>query len=332
MKKYIFPVLAFAALSLTSCENDEKTFDDYQGGTSVYFPYQYPVRTVMLGTSINDNLDNSLDNAHKIKIYAAQGGAYKTQSINLNIAVDNTLCNNLYYESGEAVQAMPDSYYKLTSTTISAWDNYMGGVEVELTDAFFADPKSTTTTYVIPVVIKSQTGADHIIEGSYEGKEEGAAAPARTNADAWSVAPMDYTLYCVRYVNPWEAYYLVEGTGDILGAEIVQVTTKSLTECNYTVLLSDGKKINTMVDGATSVNLTLKFDGSNNCTVFDGATQIGTGSYASKAKEVAPNVPKRDVLSLSYNVNGVSVTENLVMQRRGDFAGTVVEYAPVYKQ
>lgn len=326
MKKYIFPVLALAAFALTSCENDEKVFPDYEGGVSVYFPYQYPVRTILLGTAIDQQLDNSLDNAHKFKIYARQGGAYKTKKVSLNIAVDESLCDNLTFEDGSSVTAMPSSYYKLASNSITTWSNYMGSVEVELTDEFFADPKSIGMSYVIPVSMTSQKGADHFISGTYDGD----TAPAKTDAASWKTLPMDYTLYCVRYVNPWEAFYLVKGSkSEILDCEIVQLTTASLTECNYNILLNNGKKINVAADGATSVALTLKFDG-NSCKVYEGNNEIGTGSYASQAMEVAPNIPLRDVLTLSYTVQGVSVSEELVMQRRGDFAGTIVEFAPTY--
>lgn len=332
MKKYIFPVLALATFALTSCENDEKEFPDFEGGVSVYFSYQTPIRTILLGSSIDQNLNNSLDNAHKFKIYATQGGVYNTKNISVDIAVDNTLCSNLTFEDGTPVTPMPESYYKLTSTNISSWSNYMGGVEVELTDAFFADPKALTTTYVVPVLIKSQTGADRILDGDYEGKSEGATAPARTNSDAWKELPKDYTLYCVRYVNPWEAFYLVKGSNeDILKCDVIQISTKSLTECNYSILLKDGKKLNKSVDGATAANLTLKFDG-DNCEILEGTTKVGTGSYSSKAMEVAPNVPLRDVLKLDYTVSGVKVSEELVMQRRGDFAGTVKTFAPTYNK
>ena len=60
-------------LTLFSCKNWSIDFPDYEGGVSVYFPYQYPVRTIVLG---EDNYDTSLDNQHKCKIYATMGGAY----------------------------------------------------------------------------------------------------------------------------------------------------------------------------------------------------------------------------------------------------------------
>ena len=53
---------------------------------------------------------------------------------------------------------------------------------------------------------------------------------------------MDYTLYCVRYVNPWEGYYLVKGTADQLEkCTIVHTATTSLTTCEY--VNKDGVKM-----------------------------------------------------------------------------------------
>ncbi|MBO6253149.1 MAG: adhesin, partial [Bacteroidaceae bacterium] len=74
LKKYIYGVaLGALALTYTSCYNADKEFPDYEGGTTAYFAYQYPVRSLVLG---NDIYDNSLDNAHKCRIWATMGGAY----------------------------------------------------------------------------------------------------------------------------------------------------------------------------------------------------------------------------------------------------------------
>ena len=67
-------MLGALAFFFSACENADRTFPDYEGGTSVYFAYQYPVRTIVLG---NDEIvDNTLDNQHKCAIYATMGGAY----------------------------------------------------------------------------------------------------------------------------------------------------------------------------------------------------------------------------------------------------------------
>ena len=62
LKKYIYGVaLGALSLSFASCYNADKDFPDFEGGTTAYFAYQYPVRTLVLG---NDIYDNTIDNAH----------------------------------------------------------------------------------------------------------------------------------------------------------------------------------------------------------------------------------------------------------------------------
>jgi len=166
----------------------------------------------------------------------------------------------------------------------------MSGVEVTLTDAFFQDAASLTQTYVLPLRMSSVNGADQILEG------------------------MDYTLYCVRYVNPWEGYYLVKGTADqIENCTIVHTTTTSLTTCEYT-----------NVDGVT---MTLSFGSENddNCTISgDGVS--GSGNYGHGSEVKAWGNKDRNALYLKYTAGGKSYDETLVLQRRGEFAGTVIEY------
>ena len=73
--KYTAIIAALASVgSVTSCKNSDQDFPDYQGGTSVYFAKQSPVRTLVMG---DDTYDTSMDNAHKCTIYATMGGAYK---------------------------------------------------------------------------------------------------------------------------------------------------------------------------------------------------------------------------------------------------------------
>ena len=87
MKIYkLLSVILGSAMSFafSSCENASNSFPDYEGGVSVYFAYQYPVRTIVLG---NDPVvDNSADRQHKCAIYATMGGAYGGRNITIDIA------------------------------------------------------------------------------------------------------------------------------------------------------------------------------------------------------------------------------------------------------
>jgi len=65
----------FSLLTLNSCHNQDVEFPDYKY-SAVYFAYQTPVRTIVLG---DDVYDTSLDNEHKLKIYAAMGEYLRTK-------------------------------------------------------------------------------------------------------------------------------------------------------------------------------------------------------------------------------------------------------------
>ena len=123
LKKYIFGV-ALGALSLTlaSCYNADKDFPDYEEGTTAYFAYQYPIRTLVLG---NDIYDNTLDNEHKCRIWATMGGAYGGRNAVADIIVEDTLCNDLWFvdAGGNAsyrVTPLPSTHYQLLSNQIPA--------------------------------------------------------------------------------------------------------------------------------------------------------------------------------------------------------------------
>ena len=237
----IFRILSAGVVfaGLASCHNQEKIFPDYEGGISAYFAYQMPVRTIVLGES--ETFDTSLDNQHKCIIYGTIGGSYKGKDVVIGIDVDNSLADNVYYPDGTPVKAMPESYYTLSSDKLDYAGTHMGGVEVTLTDAFFADPDAIKNTYVIPVVMTNIIkGADQIKTGTplIEGE-----SPIRTNAALWNVQPMDYTLYGIKYVNQWDGSWLRRGVDVITGQdagtvvrhgqyvendEVVYLTTESL--------------------------------------------------------------------------------------------------------
>ena len=289
MKKSLYmSLMLLAAVATTGCKNGDRDFDDFEGGTTVYFPYQYPVRTILLGDGVEYSTE--LDNAHRFKVMGYGAGTYDSYEFTFNVAVDESLAQGVTFKDGRAVTVLPSSHYQLVSTTSTYAGNRMSGVEVQLTDAFFQDPASITQTYVLPLRMSNVKGASKILE------------------------EMDYTLYCVRYVNPWEGYYLVKGTADQLEkCTIVHTATTSLTTCEY--VNKDG------------VKMTLSFgsEKDDNCTISgDGVT--GSGNYGHGTEAKAWGNKDRNALYLKYTAGGKSYDETLVLQRRGDFAGTVIEF------
>ena len=357
LKKYIFGVaLGTLSLTLASCYNSDREFPDFEGGTTAYFAYQFPVRTLVLG---NDIYDNTLDNEHKCQIWATMGGAYGGRNAYVDIAVDESLCSNLWFvdaggNASTPVLPMPTSYYKLSSNVIPYNGDPRGYVEVQLTDAFFNDPNAIKETYVIPLVMKSVRGIDNILTGT---PREG-LSPSRTNTEDWDVLAKDYVLYCVKYMNPWQGKYIRRGVDNVTekgvtktivrkdfslvnsdlthykdnpvnqNDEVCGITTKNMSQANFQVSFK--------TSGASiSCNLILTFDG-NKCTIStddENVTATGSGEFITKGTEKPEykdyqwgsnngELVQRDILRLAYDVNfankdiQVSTNDTLVVQTR----------------
>ena len=338
LKKYIYgAVLGALALTSASCNQDHE-FPDFEGGTTAYFAYQDPVRTLVLG---NDIYDNSLDNAHKCQIWATMGGAYKGRNAVADIVVDESLCDNLWFidaggNPSTPVLPMPKNYYSLASNTIS-YDGVRGYVEVQFTDAFFNDPKAIENTYVIPLLMTGVKGIDRILTGT---PREG-LSPARTDLESWDVLAKDYVLYCVKYMNPWQGKYIRRGVDKVTENgttqtiirkdttlvnsdlehytenpvnqydEVCGITTKNMKQAIFPVSIRRGGNSASM-----PCNLLLTFDG-NKCSIStedENVTVTGSGEYITKGTEKAEykdfqwgsmegKPVQRDILRLAYEVS-----------------------------
>ncbi len=85
----------------------------------------------------DENRDNTKDNEHIINIVSTMGGAYNGKDITLDVAVDNSFCDNLYFSDGVSpVKPMPAEYYTLASNTISYGGNLQGRLQVEVGRCF----------------------------------------------------------------------------------------------------------------------------------------------------------------------------------------------------
>ena len=315
MKRYIKMVAALLTLmaSFTACENGDQAFDDYEGGTTAYFAYQSPARTIVLG---DDEYDTTLDKAHKLKILATFGGSYNGRNATVNVAVDNSLCDNLTFADGTPVKAMPKEYYQLSTTAFNFNGGMQGGTEVQLTDDFFKDPDAVKNTYVIPLVMQNQTGFDRIATGTLKEGKTG----SRTNASIWETAPRDYVMYCVKYQNKYSGWWLTNhntSTDNIEKASQVQITTRTLNSSVYTVEFQEGSKI-------LKADLLLTFDDKENCTITsltDGVKATGSGSWADNGIH-SWNNKDRDLMELNAEITfagGVkkNLNEKLVWWRSG---------------
>ena len=330
--KRVFLLSVILFTIATSC-NKKWEFPDYKY-TTVYFPYQAPVRTIELGEDLT--VDNSLDNQHKFLIMATMGGAYENKKdISIDVSVDNTLAGRVKFNTatGDDVIALPSNYYTLPKDMkiFIPSGQMIGGLEIQLVDAFFADPRSIKNTFVVPLKINSVANADSVLRGTST-----VTSPDRRVAGNWSVVPKDYVLYAVKYINPFHGAYLRRGVDVVKGNngntqldttvvyhnafvekdEVANLFTKSLTQ--DTISLNGKNKGNLNAP----FGLVLNFDNSGKVSISGPAsaayTASGNGEFVKKGDMWGNE--KRDVLYLKYQVNfGTtthSLTDTLVLRDR----------------
>ncbi len=329
MKRILFITLITALVTglFTSCENGDWEFPDYEY-SSVYFAYQSPIRTICLG---EDVFDTTLDNEWKSQIMATMGGVYANKSdVVINIRVDNSLTTGLAFADSSDIVAMPANYYTLSSDRITIKKGeIIGGVVVQLTEAFFNDPAALTTNYVIPVVMTGVAGADTILSG-----KPLVANPRRGVAADWEVQPKDYVFYALKYINKYDAVYLRRGVDVISGSQTGTKTRRaSFVERDEVVSAITTRSLNTiawahqtrdMNDLSRSCMLLLTFDNQGNCVVTTetaGVTVSGTGKFVSKGEKNSWGNKDRDAIYLNYTINygdiQFAITDTLVTRDRG---------------
>lgn len=335
---YLLAGLMIVMTSLYSCKKSDVTHDNFKY-TSGYFPYQFPVRTIILGDYI---FDNSNDNDHKFIISTHIGGVYENdKNREFQIEVDKSLSNNiLFNNNGDTVHAMPDNYFKLMSDKIVIPKGKMsGGVEVQLTDAFFADSNAIKLSYVVPVRINIKGSKD--VDTILVGQSDNPGADPRIAAD-WAVPPKDFTMFAVKYINEYHGTYfhygksqVKDGTGTL--AEDTTYSTEDVVKNPTSKLITTGRHqvlLNTSLNSnilTGEVSMLLTFNG-NNCVITAAAGSAymisGTGEF--KPNEYAWGDKKRNGIVLTYTVsdgtNTATVNDVLVSRDRDVVLET---YSPV---
>ena len=324
MKRYNLQSILYAgvlSVLAMSCENQEMTFPDY-GKSTVYFAYQCPVRTIVLGEDI---YDTSLDNQHKCEIYATMGGVYENdKNIIIDFAVDNSLTTNLFFDAGYNVPVlpMPANYYTLSDDQISLDQKLLGAVGVQLTDAFFADPEAIKNTYAIPLRMDHVSNADGILSGMPKVQE-----PNRLNVSHWDILPKDYILYFVKYINPWHSNYLRRGIDKITTNGVVsnvtrhqptvekdevrKLSTISLNELEYPMdyknyagaSLNFSVKLNFSEDEKFTVtSFAPEYNANDTVRVFNISVS-GNGAFVKKGEKKSWGNKDRDAIYVGYEVS-----------------------------
>lgn len=329
-------LLAFITV-LISCENQEIDFPDYDY-TTVYFPHQYPLRTISLG---EDRINNDLDQNLQFHIAPIIGGQYKnTQNWNVGFEVDESLIDSLYTDEGNVIQALPASYYTLNPTsnvTIPAGD-IRGMIEVQLTEAFLDDTLSYQNVYVVPLRI-TNTDADSILTGVSLVDNPNRHRVADYDGTS---TPRDFTLFGVKFVNKYHGTYLrrgavktYDGGNNLLGEYVYRETYVErdeeidlTTSGRYSVVFTSPRKDTIGSGTAGNFDLELTFNNDETASVLplnDTAGFISTslsvsnGTFVPDGDEWGNKKRNAIYLQYEYSENGYRhlVNDTMVFRDRG---------------
>lgn len=317
-------------LGIAACENQIQDFDDL-GITAVYFPFQTPARTLILGDY--ELGDNENDNNHRFEIGVTMAGVYsnkKERKVHFREAPE-------LLTGVRNVKALPSGYY--TIETISPVTipvgSIKGRIKIQLTDAFFEDTLSfaglNQVNYVVPLLITDIENLDTLLVGDAFVNN-----PSRVNANDWYIAPKDYTLFGIKYINKYHAMYLRRGEDKMINASNEITTTayrKEFVEHDELVMLTTtGKNSvelsnNVRRGGAFSpgqVKIELVFADDGNCIIRSFANDrynvSGTGKFVKNGDSWGGK--DRDVIMLDYsytdamNNESHEVKDTLVVRNR----------------
>ncbi|MDT0676542.1 DUF5627 domain-containing protein [Autumnicola musiva] len=322
---------------MSSCHNDEIDFPDYDY-TSVYFASQYPLRTLELGD--DPLVDLTLDKQHKVRITATMGGVYSnTEDRIIDFVVDESLTDGISFADGSDLDPLPREYYDLLNDEIVIEaGSILGGVEVQLTPAFFEDSLSINKHYVIPLLMTDEGNTDLTKIDSILSGRPAVENPNRFVSSDWEIVPKNYVLYGIKYVNPWHGIYLRRGEDQISDGsttvtdvrreeyveydEVVHVSTVSYTEASLPLTIYEDDDLTTRAN----IELLLSFDENNGVTISSNSpsyTATGTGMFVTDGEENSVGGLDRDALYLDYTVEltdlgyTYSTKDTLVLRNRG---------------
>lgn len=310
-------ILVAIVLSIVACENQDREFDDF-GTTSVYFPFQTPARTLILGNY--DLGDNENDNNHRFEIGVTMAGVY---SNNENRKVHYKVAPELF-TGVENVKALPASYYSIEteSPVIIPAGSIKGRIMVQLTEQFFNDTLSFSgvnqVNYAIPLLITDIEELDTLLVGVPM-----VSNPSRANAEDWEIAPKDYTLFGVKFMNKYQAMYLRRGVDKMTNTsnetvssvyhaeyvekdEVIMATTSGKNNIELSNMVRRGSE-----SSPGNINFELVFGDDGNCTIrsfnTDAYNVSGSGKFVENGDMWGGK--QRDVIYLDYSYTDVANNE-----------------------
>jgi hypothetical protein len=320
--------MIIASVFFISCKNQEVEFPDHKFN-AVYFPLQYPLRTLVLGDSRSDN---SLDKKLQFHIGLSIGGMYEnTKAWDVAYKLDESLVPaNLAKSTGEPIKILPQEYYTLSplNKTVIPSGSFSGLILVQLTDAFLGDPLAVSGDYVIPLSIVSST-ADSILRGIPAVPNPNKNVPSDWDASA---KPKDYVLFGIKYINPYHGNYFHRGkdvTLDTHGnAASTTVYHQKYVEQDQLWKLSTSGRSTVLTNGIGSKftsSTKLSLDISNDGNIQVGPVQssaikgTGTGKYVKDAELWGGVKHHAMYLNYTYKEGAVNhmVTDTLVFRENG---------------
>jgi len=327
MKKISLLFISVLLVGFFSCHNEDREFPDFDY-TTAYFPYQYPIRTLVLGDYPEG--DNTNDNKLIFEISAHIGGMYentKTRTVDFEVAP--SLASNVATLTKDTLRLLPSAYYTLnpTSQITIPKGKFYAGFQVQLKEAFLDDSMAYRICYALPVKITGST-LDSILRGS----------TLKTNPDPrvsgdWNVPPKDFTLFGIKFINAYHGKYLHRGRSIIkdnlnVPLDTMVYRTKFVENNEIWALKTIGKNTVT-VSGTVRANpspgkfaMDLTFNSSGDCVITKNNASAfdvtGTGKFV-KGGDSFGNKP-RNTIHLAYQItvgtDTHNVTDTLVVRDR----------------
>ncbi len=335
MKKHLYSILITSQVLFLACKNGSFEFDDYET-QSVYFPYQYPVRVISMG---DDFVDNSLDQQNIFHIGVNVGGIWGGNQENRQVSfeIDESLLNDgALMRYGSEVKILPSAYYTInpSSDVTIPKGELVGKIQIKLKDSFYDDPYSLTGNYVIPLRI-TDTSVDLILQGTHI--DEVTDPNPHVLAD-WvtNKTPKDYTLFGVKYVNPYHGAFLRRGIVETFNAEGELIDkkiyhSKSVDKDQVVKFFSTARsQVKSSYLGAlVDQSMTLSVDDQHQITISstdpsDPSQIRGSGKWVKDGDswgiDIDGKPTPRDVMYLEYSYkidgNSVSVKDTVVHRDR----------------
>lgn len=183
-------------MGLSSCEPYEEYLTDFDYST-VYFPYQQPVRTVIVGEE---------ESFHVGVVLGGKRENNNTETVTFDINSDTLTSDDSPWK--DMWELLPEEYYTLSHDSVMVIESgsYQGLVKVTLTDAFFDDSKALGNHYALPFIIKNAT-VDSVITGTDNG----------------DVQAKDYMIPVIKYISSMEGNWYHHGIDSTFDANEVFV-------------------------------------------------------------------------------------------------------------